>query len=446
MTLIEEALSKTTDTKSLIIGPGTAMRVPQMFKELFPGSKAIVVADANTWKVAGSAVENALEGAGIITLAPFVFEDPDLYAEWGWLCQLEDYLKGVDAIAVAVGSGVINDLTKLSSHHLGRRYMTVGTAASMDGYTAFGASISKDGIKLTFECPAPLGIVIDSAVCAAAPKELSAAGYADLIAKVPAGVDWILSDALGTDPLHDLAWTLVQKPLRGAISCPDAVYEGDVPATEKLAEGLIMSGFAMQAMQSSRPASGIEHQFSHFWDMENLSIDGKHVSHGFKVGIGTLISTACIEFLLASDIENLDIEKCVSEWPEWADQEKYIRTILDGKPHHMERALQQSREKYLDKEAMRAHLQSLVNQWPVLKKEIASQIMSFDEVRDALIRVHAPYEPEQIHVSREHLRETFRAIPYMRSRYSNADIVLRCGFMNQVEQKLFGKGGVWECR
>ena len=49
-----------------------------------------------------------------------------------------------------------------------------------------------------------------------------------------------------------------------------------------------MSGFAMQAIQSSRPASGTEHQYSHCWDMEDLYFEGKHVSHGFKVGIGRM--------------------------------------------------------------------------------------------------------------------------------------------------------------
>jgi glycerol-1-phosphate dehydrogenase [NAD(P)+] len=33
--------------------------------------------------------------------------------------------------------------------------MCVGTAASMDGYTAFGAAITKDGYKQTMTCPAP---------------------------------------------------------------------------------------------------------------------------------------------------------------------------------------------------------------------------------------------------------------------------------------------------
>ena len=75
--------------------------------------------------------------------------------------------------------------------------MVVGTAASMDGYTAYGASITKDGNKQTFDCPAPLGMVLDSNIAAAAPAKLSASGYADLIAKIPAGADWMLADAVG---------------------------------------------------------------------------------------------------------------------------------------------------------------------------------------------------------------------------------------------------------
>ena len=83
--------------------------------------------------------------------------------------QLESYLKERDAIAVAVGVGVINDLTKLASSHLGRRYLIVGTAASMDGYTAYGASITYHGNKQTFGCRAPIGMVMDPAIAANIP-------------------------------------------------------------------------------------------------------------------------------------------------------------------------------------------------------------------------------------------------------------------------------------
>ena len=105
-----------------------------------------------------------------------MFTDPDLYAEWTYLEELKRSLAKTDAIPIAVGSGVINDLVKYASFLLGRRYMTVGTAASMDGYTAYGSSITIDGNKQTVDCPAPYGFVMDPVIAAEAPKELCHGG------------------------------------------------------------------------------------------------------------------------------------------------------------------------------------------------------------------------------------------------------------------------------
>ena len=444
MTKVESALLRTTDTKDLIIGAGVVARTAEMFAKLFPGQKAIIVADLNTWEVAGKAVFASLEEAGIPQEKPFIFTDEELYAEWQHVEKLEAHLKNLDVIAIAVGSGVMNDLTKYVSHLLGRKYMCVGTAASMDGYTAYGSSITKDGNKQTFDCPAPYGFVMDPVIAAAAPKELAASGYADLIAKIPAGADWMLADTMGSEAIDAFAWDLVQNGLRESLADPAAVFAGDVEKTEALSEGLLMSGFAMQAIQSSRPASGTEHQFSHCWDMEDLCFEGKHVSHGFKVGIGTLASTASLEFLLEKDIENLDVEKCVEAWKSWEEQEQEIREVFEGKPGHIARGLKETRDKYVDKEGLRKQLEALKAAWPTLKEQIREQIIPFAEVRENLRLVGAPYEPEHIGVSRERMRKTFSYIPYMRSRFANIDVVYRCGYMEELMERLFGKGGVWE--
>lgn len=324
--------------------------------------------------------------------------------------------------------------------------MCVGTAASMDGFTAYGASITKDGNKQTFDCPAPYGFVMDPVIAAAAPKELAASGYADLIAKIPAGADWMLADAMGSEAIDQFAWDLVQNGLRESLGDPAAVFAGDVEKTEALSEGLLMSGFAMQAIQSSRPASGTEHQFSHCWDMEDLCFEGKHVSHGFKVGIGTLASTASLEFLLEKDIENLDVDKCVEAWKSWEEQEVEIRKVFEGKPGHTARGLKESKDKYVDKEGLRKQLEALKEAWPTLKEQIKAQIIPFEEVRNNLRLVGAPYEPEHIGVTRERFRKTFSYIPYMRSRFANIDVVYRCGFMAELTEHLFGKGGIWEVK
>ena len=444
MTKVESALQRTTDTKDLIIGAGVVSRTAEMFAKLFPNEKAIIVADKNTWEVAGKTVLASLEAAAVPYEEPFVFEDEELYAEWQHVERLQARLSKCDAIAIAVGSGVMNDLTKYVSHTLGRKYMCVGTAASMDGYTAYGASITKDGNKQTFDCPAPYGFVMDPVIAAEAPKELAASGYADLIAKIPAGADWMLADITGSEKIDEFAWNLVQDGLRESLSAPAEVFAGDVKMTEALSEGLLMSGFAMQAIQSSRPASGTEHQFSHCWDMEDLCFNGKHVSHGFKVGIGTLASTASLEFLLEKDIENLDVDKCVEAWKSWEEQEEEIRQVFEGKPGHLARGLKESKDKYTDKEGLRKQLETLKAAWPTLKEKIRAQIIPFAEVHESLRLVGAPYEPEHIGVSRERMRKTFSYIPYMRSRFTNIDVIYRCGYLEELTEQLFGKGGIWE--
>ena len=43
MNKVESALQRTTDTKALVIGVGTLPRTAEMFNELFPGCRAVVV-------------------------------------------------------------------------------------------------------------------------------------------------------------------------------------------------------------------------------------------------------------------------------------------------------------------------------------------------------------------------------------------------------------------
>jgi glycerol-1-phosphate dehydrogenase [NAD(P)+] len=205
-----------------------------------------------------------------------------------------------------------------------------------------------------------------------------------------------------------------------------------------------MSGFAMQAISSSRPASGTEHQYSHCWDMEDLCYDGKHVSHGFKVGIGTLMSTAEIEFILEKGLSDIDIDKCVEGWKTWEEMESEIRKVMAGKPGHIDRGLVEAKGKYVDADGLRKQLETLKAVWPELSERIRQQIIPFSEVRENLKLVGAPYEPEMIGVSRERFRQTVSYIPYMRSRFTNIDVIYRLGWMDEFIDRMFGKGGIWE--
>src|ERR1700712_2845206 len=103
--------------------------------------------------------------------------------------------------------------------------------------------------------------------------------------------------------------------LRCRTGDPAGIRRGDHESVRRLTFGLMMGGFAMQRTRTSRVASGAEHQFSHLWDMQHHTFQGKAPSHGFKVGIGTLASVALYEQLLALPLHELDVDRCCAAWP-----------------------------------------------------------------------------------------------------------------------------------
>ena len=371
--LVERALKTATDTSHLTLDAGAITLTATAFRASFGERPAVVVADLTTWSVAGQRVEQVLRRAGLVTRPSIVLSAP-LHADFERVLSLEAAIGAVDAIPVAVGSGTINDLTKLAAHRLNRPYMVVATAASMDGYAAFGASITRDGFKQTMACPAPAGIVADLDVLAAAPTPLTAAGYGDLLGKVTAGADWIVADALEVEAIDVAAWELVQGPLGEAVGSPERLRAHELAATEQFFLGLVISGLAMQATQSSRPASGAEHLISHLWEMTGLA-EGPHPPlHGTKVGIGTVLVTMLYERLLAHDLSTIDVEACVTALPMAETVECQVRAGLPA-GEVADRAVVESLAKHPTAEQLRARLTLLRERWPGLRERLQGQLL-----------------------------------------------------------------------
>lgn len=446
-TLIERALRTATDTKAIEAGRGVVTRTGEVFDRLFPGRPAIIVADENHWRVAGPQVVASLTAAGVPLAEPYIFAGtPTLYASYQNVEILRDAIAGVDAEVVAVASGTLNDIAKRACAELGRRYSCVGTAASMDGYASYGASLTKDGFKNTLSCPAPAAVIADLEIMAGAPQRLTATGFGDLIEKVPAGGDWIIADELGIEAVDPAVWELVQAPLRDALADPQGCRDGNPDSLAGLAEGLILSGLAMQAFQSSRPASGGGHQFSHLWEMEHYGQDwDPPLSHGFKVGLGTVAVTALYELVLAKDLPAMiDIEAAVDAWPSWAQTEARLRASLDPELH--DQAIAQTRAKYLDADALRTRLQRLVERWPSIAARLREQLLPARVLQEKLDVVGAISHPDQIGMSRERFRNSYQGSRWIRSRYVLVDLLAEANLLDPLVDELFAPGGYWAGR
>lgn len=426
-----------SDTRSVTIAPGAVAIVPEIVRLSFGGQAALIIADENTYAAAGSDVLHLLQSAGLKTLEPFVFPaHPSLRADAENLLKLEQAIRPTDAIPVAVGSGTVNDLAKLASHECNRPYMVVATAASMDGYASFGAAITKDGFKRTIACPAPRAVVADLDVLTAAPKEMAAWGYGDLIGKLTAGADWLIADELRLEPIDRAAWPLVQAHLREWIESPSSLRDGDRKAIEHLTRGLIMSGLAMQIARSSRPASASEHQFSHLWEMQGLVYEGEPVPHGFKVALGTLASSALYECVLQRDLGRVNVEAICRSWPSKAATEQQVRRLFADSPF-AEQAVEASLAKYTNLHELRERLALLQERWPDMKKALSNQLIRIPLLREVVRAAGCAPEPEAIGLDRPRLKASYAQARQIRSRYTILDLAVETGCFEECVEELF---------
>lgn len=430
------ALALARETKALLIEPGALRHGAPLFAAQFPGRKALVVADTTTFAVAGIKAQDALAAAGLAESAPLILPAKGLYAEYRWVEVLQEHFARHDAVPVAVGSGTINDLVKLAAHLTGRSYLCVATAASMDGYTAYGASITRDGSKQTFACPAPQAVLADLDILAAAPPAMTASGYADLQAKLTAGADWILADELGVEPIDPEVWAIVQDDLRTALAAPAAARAGEPAAIAALTTGLMLGGFAMQRHQTSRPASGAEHQFSHLWDMEHLTGEDGAPSHGFKVGVATLAVAALYEAMLRRPLEHLDVAACCAAWPDWSVTEKQIHTLF-GAGDFIATPLREAQIKHPSREALHDQLQRLKSRWPQLRDRVRKHLPPAAALRRNLELAGAPVTPEAIGLTQARLRDSFLRACHIRRRFTVLDLAVRTGLLDECLAEIF---------
>jgi glycerol-1-phosphate dehydrogenase [NAD(P)+] len=425
--LVDRALAAASDTRALSVGRGALAETAGVFEGAFGSRRAVVVADPTTFEVAGRAVHDLLRQAGQDVAEPFLFAGY-LHADFERVLELEAALAGTDAVPVAVGSGTVQDLVKLAAHRLDRPYMVVATAASMDGYAAFGASITHEEFKQTFACPAPAAIVADVEILAAAPPTLTASGYGDLLGKVPAGADWMLANALGVEPIDPAIWAMVQGPLQSALAAPDRLRAGDPDQIEQFFLGLVLSGLAMQAARSSRPASGAEHLLSHLWEMTGLSHNRREPSHGNKVGVGTVLIASLYERLYGADLGQIDVEALVAALPDAQTVETDVRRSLPA-GEIADRAVIESLAKHPTLDQLRHRLRLFQTNWPGMQRYFKEQLRSSAELRQRLQAVGAPSTPAEIGLWPDRVRQSLVIARQIRRRYTILDLLAETGLL-----------------
>lgn len=256
--------------------------------------RLLLVADKNTYRAVGEAVESSLRKSGC-EVRTIVFTSQEVVADAHHLLRVLLVSDRADVTFLAVGSGTLTDITRFVSHRTGSPFISVPTAPSVDGYTSIGAPLIVDGVKVTALAHAPLAIFADLAALSSAPRRMIAAGFGDMLGKHTSVADWRLGHLLWDQPFDQ---SIAERSLRAVRGCEEQAREiaaASLVGVQSLMEALIESGFCMLDFGSSLPASGSEHHYSHFWEMKLLREGRPAILHGAKVGVATILVAGLYE-------------------------------------------------------------------------------------------------------------------------------------------------------
>jgi glycerol-1-phosphate dehydrogenase [NAD(P)+] len=367
------------------------------------------MADARTWAAAGEPCARALRAAGFDLTRHLLADGPG-----GATPVCDDLTK--DALLaelpradllVAVGSGVVNDLSKWIAADRGIPYAVFATGASMNGYSAANVAPSIRGVKSLFRARAPLAIGADPAVIERAPFALTASGLGDVIAKPVSTADWLMNHRLFAE---DFSWPvarIIDRIEAGYEEAPERLARREPEAIRALFEALVFSGCAMTLQGSSLPASGGEHLVSHTLDMLAHVDHGSHDLHGRQVGVATIFAAALYQKVFALEAPVFQPVAAPFDAALWGPIGEAVRS--------------EHRKKEASVQAACAAL-SAPGCWEALRRDLAPILRTPDRVKACLARAGAAHRMADIGATRERFLAAVIHCGAMRGRFTSIDL------------------------
>lgn len=275
--------------RGIWIEEGASKRLYEMLTEgeLREFTAPVIVWDDNTSEAAEEALEDVAEICQEICLSSAGLQADNRSVE-----ILEETLPEETDLILAVGSGTIHDLSRYVSSQRRIPFISVPTAASVDGFLSTIAAMTWNGMKKSLPAQAPLYVFADTDIFSKAPYRLTASGISDLLGKYICLADWRIANLVTGEYICDKICEIEYKAIREVVKRLDDIREQDAEACERLMYALLLSGLAMQMAGNSRPASSAEHHLSHLWEMEVINPHTEAL-HGEKVGVGMLLAEQC---------------------------------------------------------------------------------------------------------------------------------------------------------
>lgn len=420
-----------TALKYLEIGQGAINSLSDVLKKCGV-KKPFVVCDKNTYVVAGERVLALLNGAGI-DYASYIFPQDKIEPEEYTVGQVTMSFDPSCDFIIAVGTGVINDICKIVAKTSGREYLIVGTAPSMDGFASNSSSMVWNGIKSTIYTVCPVAIIADIEIMCNAPMLMIQAGLGDMIAKFVSICEWRMSNIITNEYFCPQIAQLMRNAVKKCVASTTKLCERDPQSVLSVTEGLILSGIAMSFAEISRPASGLEHYFSHIFDMYSLEKGTDGSLHGIQVGIGTVLTLSIYDKLRVlkpnretalAYVEAFDYNKWEHEMHRMFG--KTAANLID-----LEKQCGKN-----DKEKHTQRLEVILINWERLQAVMSEELPSADDMIALLNGVGAPVKPIEIGIQNDEVYDALMASKEIRDKYIASRLLWDLGLLDQYAKDL----------
>lgn len=419
------------EIRYLKIGPGTVRLVPEALATL-GAHHPLVVCGPFGYKAAGKIVCGLLKESGI----PYTLHR--LHGENGSKLRPSEHTAGnlllnfdpsCDLI-LAVGSGVINDLCKMLGKATKLPCMIVATAPSMDGYASSSASVEIENIKYSLQAHVPAAILCDTDILSQAPIRMIYAGIGDILAKYTSLFDWYLSHIVtGEYYCSDIA-QLVNRSLQKTVAAAHCAVNRQEDAVRTVAEGLVLSGIGMAFAESSHPASGLDHYFSHCWEMLLLERGQDYELHGLQTGVGMLLTLKIAERLktIHPDLEHAQAAADRFNAASW---ESNLRRVF---PRAAEGILKIEEKAQKNERAGRiSRAKRIIAAWEDIRNAM-DMLPRCDEIRNLMLELGMPTTPQEIGLSPEDAADAFVCSRDIRDKYLLSSMIWDIGYMEEIAE------------
>ncbi|MEE0567250.1 sn-glycerol-1-phosphate dehydrogenase [Clostridium sp.] len=382
-----------------IIIESEAIKKLSMIMEKEGFKNITIICDENTYAAAGEEIKEIIPKGKFINL-----KSENLHANEIAVQKVYECLSVENDVLIALGSGTIHDITRYVAYNKDIPFISVPTAASVDGFVSTVAAMTWRGDKKTFTAVSPIYVVADTDIFKEAPYRLTASGVSDLIGKYTALVDWKISSIVIGEYICNKVCNMEIDAVNKLCECVDDLVLGKLEAYEQLMYALILSGLAMQIIGNSRPASGAEHHMSHLWEMEVIN---KHLDayHGEKVSVGLILVMEEYKKIKKS-IEN---GRCrVKKY--YGLEEDMLKEVFKSREMYDSIMKENTPDPLLNvnKVILQNRLESIA--------EILEKLPTLDFVKNTLKRAKAVTTLEEIGLSNDVKQNSIRVLPYVRNR------------------------------